>query len=132
MAEIFVGTIVKVAEEQRMVYGWASVVTEKGVPVVDLQGDIIPANVMERATTEFMASARMAKAMHAGGGIGEVLHSFPVTDDIVKSLGLASDREGWIVGVKIHDDEVWKRVKSGELGGFSIGGKCSKMEIENA
>lgn len=132
MSEIIVGTIVKLAEEQRMVYGWASVVTEKGTPVEDLQGDIIPAEVMEKAATEFMASARMAKAMHRGDGIGEVLHSFPVTDELAKSLGIETDREGWIVGVKIKSDEIWQLVKSGNLPAFSIGGMASSVEVKNA
>ena len=35
------GAILKTDDEQRMVYGWASVVTEKGEPVVDRQGDVI-------------------------------------------------------------------------------------------
>jgi hypothetical protein len=34
------GKILKVDDEQRMVFGWASVVTEDGEPVIDRQGDM--------------------------------------------------------------------------------------------
>lgn len=122
--------IIKVDDEQRMVYGWASVVTEKGVPVVDTQGDIIEPDELLKATTEFMEDVRMAKAMHEGGGIGQVVHSFPLTSSIAKALGIDIDKEGWIVGVKVHSDEVWESVKSGEFKSFSIGGRGVREEVE--
>lgn len=118
-----IANIVKVDDEQRMVYGWASVISEKGKSYVDSQGDMIDADTLVKATTEFMASARMAKAMHEGNMVGEVLHSFPLVNELAKSLGIESEREGWIVGVKIGDDEVWKSVKDGTFRAFSIGGE---------
>lgn len=123
-------SIVKTDEDQRMVYGWASVISEAGVPHVDTQGDVIHADDLVKATTDFMADARMAKSMHAGEGIGEVLHSFPLTADLAKALGVECPNEGWIVGVKVHDDGVWALVKSGELKAFSIGGNAHREEIE--
>lgn len=116
------GRIMKADEEQRMVWGWASVVTEKGEPVVDRQGDIISPDEMVKAANEFMLDVRTAKAMHDGDKIGEVVHSMPLTNELAKSLGLETDREGWAIAMKIHDDGVWERVKSGELKAFSIGG----------
>jgi len=123
--------IVKVGDdESRMAYGWASVISEKGVPVVDTQDDVISPAELEKATTDFMADARVAKAMHDGSGIGEVLHSFPLTSELSKSLGIKADREGWIVGVKVHDDDIWKKVKDGTYGAFSIGGQAVREPIE--
>ncbi|PYE89593.1 XkdF-like putative serine protease domain-containing protein [Phyllobacterium leguminum] len=121
--------IVKADDEQRMAYGWASVISEGGKPVIDTQGDVIDASELVKSTTEFMADARVAKAMHEGGQVGEVLHSFPLTAELAKSLGISSDREGWIVGVKVHDDGIWKRVKSGELRAFSIGGSGTRIPM---
>lgn len=121
--------IVKADDEQRMAYGWASVISVGGEPVVDTQGDVIEPDVMLKAATEFMADARLAKAMHKGDGIGEVLHSFPLTAELAKSLGIETDREGWIVGVKVHSEDVWKRVKSGELQAFSIGGMGTRDPV---
>jgi len=130
--------ILKVNEEQRIVYGWASVISENGVPVIDGAGDIIEPHEIEKASTEFMADARMAMVMHERNeqnGIdedmrkGDVVHSFPLTSDIAKSLGIACDREGWIVGVRVHDDDVWDMVKSGELRAFSIGARAVREEV---
>lgn len=120
--------IVKIDEDQKIVYGWASVVTEKGEVVTDRQGDIISPDDMEKMATDFMMSARVAKAMHDGDGIGEVVHSMPMTKSIAKSFGINTDREGWMIAMKVHDEEVWKRVKSGELKAFSIGGQAVKED----
>tara|TARA_R110000787_G_scaffold6599_1_gene22915 strand:+ start:113 stop:763 length:651 start_codon:yes stop_codon:yes gene_type:complete len=123
------GKILKTDDEQRMVYGWASVITEKGEPVVDRQDDVIEADTLVKAVNEFMEHVRVGKAMHVGEQVGVVVHSLPVTKEICDSLGIQSDREGWIVAYKVFDDNVWAMVKSGELAAFSIGGRAIKEEI---
>ena len=122
------GQILKTDEEQRMVYGWASVVTEKGEPVVDRQGDVIEADTLVHAVNKFMEHVRVGKEMHKGDQIGAVIHSMPVTKEIGESLGIQSDREGWIVAFKVYNDDVWAKVKSGELAAFSIGGRAIKED----
>ena len=114
--------IIKLDEEARIVWGWASVVSIDGKPVVDRQGDIIAADVMTKAADRFMLDVRVAKAMHEGAQVGEVIHSLPLTKALGEALGVHSALEGWIVAMKVHDDGVWDRVKSGELAAFSIGG----------
>ena len=123
------GKILKADDEQRMVYGWASVVTEKGEPVVDRQGDVIEAGTLVKAVNEFMEHVRVGKAMHVGDQVGVVVHSLPVTKEIGEALGIQSDREGWVVAYKVFDDDIWAMVKSGELAAFSIGGRAQKEEI---
>lgn len=124
------GQILKVDNAQRMVYGWASVITENGIPVVDTQGDVIKAETLVKAATEFMLSARVAKDMHSGGKIGEFVHSMPITKEIADALGISSDKEGWIVACKVYDNAVWEKVKSGELKAFSIGGRAKREKIQ--
>ncbi len=123
------GQILKTDDEQRIVYGWASVITEKGERVVDRQGDTIEADTLVKAVNDFMEHVRVGKTMHKGEQTGAVIHSLPVTKEIGDSLGIQSDREGWIVAYKVYDDEVWQRVKSGELAAFSIGGRAIKEKI---
>jgi cation transport regulator ChaB len=125
------GTILKADDDERIVWGWASVVTEKGVPVVDKQGDVISPEEISKAATEFMLDVRVAKAMHDGEQIGHVVHSFPLTNELAKALGIQSEREGWIIAQKITDDETWARVKSGELSAFSIGGNAITEAYED-
>ena len=122
------GQILKTDDEQRIVYGWASVVTENGVPVVDRQGDVIEADTLVKAVNDFMEHVRVGKTMHSGEQTGMVIHSLPVTKEICESLGIQCNREGWIVAYKVYDDAVWAMVKSGELAAFSIGGRAVKEE----
>ena len=123
------GKILKTDDEQRMVYGWASVVTEKGEAVVDRQGDVIEVGTLVKAVNEFMEHVRVGKAMHVGEQVGVVVHSLPITKEIGDALGIQSNREGWVVAYKVFDDDVWAMVKSGELAAFSIGGRAIKEEI---
>lgn len=116
--------VFKFNEEQRLVYGWAYVSTVKGEISLDHSGEYIRPDELVKAATNFMLDVRVAKAMHSGSQIGEIVHSLPVTKEIATSLGITTDREGWIICVKVHDDSVWEDVKSGKLSAFSIGGRA--------
>ena len=128
--ECFTDPILKVDNEKRIVWGWASVCSVDGEPVVDLHGDIISPETMTDAADEFMLYKRTAKAMHEGESIGFVLHSFPFTKDLGEALGVQSNREGWIIAMKILDEEHWNAVKSGSLRGFSIGGQGRRISVD--
>ena len=70
--------IVKANEEQRIVYGWASVISKNGEKYFDEHGHAISVEVMEKMANDFMTDVRVAKAMHDGGRIGQILHSLPL------------------------------------------------------
>jgi cation transport regulator ChaB len=120
--------ILKIDRARRIVWGWASVSTIKGEIVTDLQGDRIAPAEMEKMADRFMRSARAAKAMHDGDDVGEVLHSFPVTEKLAKAFGIAIDREGWITGTYIKSDDEWAKVLRGEYRGLSIGGRAKRRK----
>lgn len=122
--------LVKVDEEQRIIYGWASVTKINDEYLVDLQDDVIPTETLVKAVNKFMEELRVGKTMHTGEQTGTILHSFPVTKEISQALGIQTDKEGWIVGYKVYNDELWKQVKSGKYAAFSIGGKIlSGVEV---
>jgi len=123
------GQILKQDSEERLVYGWAYVSTDKGEISLDHSGEFIRPDQIAKAATNFMLSMRTAKAMHSGGKIGEVVHSMPLTNEISKALGIQSDREGWLVAIKVYDNKVWQDVKSGKLAAFSIGGRALKEMV---
>lgn len=123
------GQIVKQLDEERLAFGWAYVSTVKGEISMDHSGEFIRPDQIAKAATNFMLSMRTAKAMHTGGKIGEVVHSMPLTNEIAKALGIQSDREGWLVAIKVYDDQVWQDVKSGKLAAFSIGGRALKEMV---
>jgi hypothetical protein len=113
--------ITKIDDGLGLVFGWASVSTVNGQPLIDKQGDFVPPDELLKASTAFMADARVAKLMHKHG-VGEVLHSFPLDRSIAKAFGIKCDVEGWLVGMKVHDPEVFAAVREGRLSGLSIGG----------
>lgn len=123
---------VKISDgDQHMAWGWASVHVKDGETVVDLQKDAIEPDELVRATTEFMEDVRKAQEMHDASGkqIGVVVHSFPLTFELAKAFGINCDKEGWMVGVKVYSDKVWKRIKNGELVAFSIGGSGERVPM---
>jgi hypothetical protein len=123
-------SILKIDEEQRIVYGWGSVSTFNGEHIIDKQNHIITMDVLSEAVNDFMENMRVGKVMHSGEQTGSILHSFLITKDISEALGFSTNTEGWIVGYKVHDDEVWKGVKDGTFTAFSIGGVGQLEEID--
>lgn len=122
----FVTNIIKSNDEERLVYGWAYVCTLNGKISLDHSQEFIRPEELVKAATKFMLDVRAAKAMHTDSPIGEVVHSLPLTKEISESLGIQTDKEGWIICMKIHDDKIWEMVKSGKLRAFSIGGYAVK------
>jgi hypothetical protein len=120
--------IVKADNDLGLVFGWASVSGVNGREFIDLQGDIVPQDEMLKASTEFMADARLARVMHQPGGIGEVLHSMPLTDQIKTAFNIRCPISGWMIAMKIHDPAVLEAVRAGRLSGFSIGGQYTAKE----
>jgi cation transport regulator ChaB len=125
-------TILKADDEQRIVYGWAYVSTEDGRLLVDSQGDSIEPEEMVKMADNFMLDVRKAKAMHRGEVVGEFIHSMPLTNELMKAFDIHSDREGWMVALKLHSDEAWDDVKSGKLPMLSIGGRSGEVEEYDA
>lgn len=123
-------TFAKADDELRTVWGWASVVTEDHKPVVDSQGDVMTVQDLQKAAHDFMAFYRTGGEMHQEMGIGTVVDSIVLSKSVQDALGIDLGREGWFVGMKVDKDDVWKRVKSGEYAGFSIGGSGVRKDLE--
>ena len=124
--------IAKVDDEQRLVFGWASVaINADGEPVVDLQDDMIDPAELEKAAYRAMEARFEAGEMHQRTGIGRIVESFVVTPEKLQAMGLAEDvlPIGWWIGVRVTDDDVWQRVKRGEYRAFSIHGMARREEV---
>lgn len=115
--------IAKVDSRLGVVFGYAIVCKVDGEEYFDLQGDHIPEDTMLEATSEFMSGFRVAKDMHRGDAVGQVLFGFPMTTDIAKALDVEIAKSGFIVGMKPDNDEMLEKYESGEYTGFSIGGR---------
>jgi len=123
----------KVDASLGLVFGWAIVCKVNGEPYVDLQDDHIPEQAMLEATTEFMKSDRTAMDMHLGEDAilkGSIVMAFPLTTEIAKAFGIASDRTGLMIAMQPEDDTILAKFESGEYTGFSIGGHVIEGVVE--
>jgi hypothetical protein len=117
------GSVAKLDAAKRLVYGWASVATDRGEALVDRQGDLIDMDSLEDAVVKFMEDKRATKAMHEGDQTGVVVESFVASKEKWRAMGIQCDREGWWIGVKVRDPETWEAIRSGRLPMFSVGGR---------
>ena len=114
--------VAKVENRHGIVIGKAIVCTEYDEPYFDSQDDWIPEASMFDAVVDFAASAREAREQHARKNAGTVPLLFPLTKDISSELDIQADWTGLAIGMK-PDAEMLAKFESGELTGFSIGGK---------
>lgn len=122
--------IVKVDEQLGLVFGFAIVSKIDGEPYFDSQGDHIPDDAVLKAGADFFANARVAKEMHQGDAIGEVVFGFPLTEEIAKSLAIQSRAHGLLIAMRPAPD-VLAKFKDGTYTGFSIGGaRIQDIEVD--
>lgn len=114
--------VAKVDDALGIVFGWAIVCAENGVPYFDTQDDHIPEASMLKAATDFMAHSRVLGDMHQTAEGGSVVFAFPMTTDIAEAFGMATKKTGLMIGVKPACADTLAKFKSGEYSGFSIGG----------
>ena len=121
--------IAKASSTGRYVRGWASVIEDEGAPIVDVQGDVISMEELRKAAHTFISRARVAKAMHKGERVGDVVESVLIDDDFAKAHGITHKKRGWWIGMEIHDGAIRKRVRDGDLSAFSIGGSGKRTAL---
>lgn len=121
--------VMKSDDEKRLVFGWASVAARVGgEQVVDYQDDAIDPEDLEEAAYRYVAEFGDSGEMHRRGGVGHVVESMVFTKEKADALGIPEGilPQGWWVGFRITDDEVWEKVKAGEYSMFSIEGTATR------
>lgn len=132
---VWAGEISKMDTDKRQVFGWASIIEVNGEPVVDLQGDLMTIDTIEKAAYDYVRTSRKGGNQHAREGDGprhvsDMIESFIVTEEKKKQMGLPdSTPTGWWVGFQVNDDDTWAQVKSGERKEFSIHGSGVRKDI---
>jgi hypothetical protein len=133
----FEGEFSKVDADKRQVFGWASIVEMNGEPVVDLQGDYIDIDEIEKSAYDYVIKSRKGGEMHRRSADGAPVHasdmieSFIVTPEKIEKMGLPKSTPiGWWVGYQVNDDDAWNLVKSGKRTGFSIHGRGMRTPSE--
>ncbi len=122
--------IISKDEDARVVTAWASVVEKDGELVEDHEGDVIFPEDLEHAAWEFVANVRKAGLNHERTeGIGGLVGSMVFTRELQKQLDIDLGQVGWLVQFHITDDDVWLRVKTGDLPMMSIHGQGERTAL---
>lgn len=130
MQEFVKAEVAKVDEELGLVFGWAITCKVEGEPYFDKQNDHIPEDSMLRAAADFMQHSRVAKEMHSGEQVGDIIFAFPLTGDLAKKMDIVTKFTGLMIAMKPSDPVVLAKFRDGTLMGFSIGGQ--RVEDEDA
>lgn len=130
-------TIYKTDEDQRLVFGWASVaITVDGETLEDRQHDMIEPEDLEEAAYEYVLNFRDTGEEHLPGyrKKGKLVESCVFTPEKQRAMGIPEGilPVAWWIGFKIDDDDAWQRVKNGTYKMFSIEGKAEREEVEKA
>ena len=124
--------IYKAREDEGLVSGWANVAINKdGSIPLDWQDDIIAPETLEKAAIGFMLDYRESGEMHKGNSKGTVVESIVFTKEKQQALGIPEGivPEGWFITVKVHDPEVFEKVKDGTYKMFSIQGTAKRVKL---
>lgn len=124
--------IYKAREDEGLVSGWANVAINKdGSVPLDWQDDVIAPETLEKAAIGFMLDYRGSGEMHKGNSKGTVVESIVFTKEKQKALGIPEGNvpEGWFITVKVHDPEVFAKVKDGTYRMFSIQGTAKRVKL---
>ena len=117
--------------DEHLVFGWASMAAdEDGIPVVDSAGDIISIGELEQAAYNFVEFHGRGGEMHAKFPVAHVVESVVFTPEKIAALGLTGEiPQGWWLGLRVTNEEVWQKIKSGVYSMFSIGGRATREEL---
>lgn len=93
---------------------------------VDLQGDFMTAETIEKMAYSFMENYQNIDKNHNYiAGEGSICESYIAPADL-EIGGVEVKKGAWVLSTRVTD-EVWALVKSGEFTGFSIGGYCTSV-----
>lgn len=117
---------------RQIIFGWAAVTKLDGQPYIFRDGERIEEAALLDAAISFMSGNRVVKINHAGRPVGEIVFAMPVVAETRAALGLETDRTGLLVGILPHDEDVIKKVLSGQLAGLSIAARGIRYEEDAA
>lgn len=124
--------VYKAREDAQLVSGWANVALDKnGEAPLDWQDDVIAPATLEKAAINFMMDYRGSGVMHEGESKGTVVESIVLTKEKQAAIGIPEGTvpEGWFITVKVHDPDVFAKVKDGTYRMFSIQGTAKRVKL---
>lgn len=95
---------------------------------VDSQGDWTDEVELKKAMYQFMEASQGFNEMHVTQDKRvSVLECFQPEEDTVKGGGVIP-AGAWWVSLRVHDDDLWEKVKSEEYTGFSLQGSGTRIK----
>jgi Putative phage serine protease XkdF len=119
--------IAKTDDAQRRLFGWASIAVKKdGMPMLDLQGDVIEIADLEEAFYAYVKESGELNFVHRDDCSASLIEAIVFTPEKLAVLGLAPDALplGAWVGFELDDTAEYQRVKESEYFMFSIEGSA--------
>lgn len=120
------------SSDKMLVSGWASVsVQADGSLPLDWEDDIISPDELEKTAISFMLKYRESGVMHTGPTKATVVESIVMTKEKQEAMGIPAGivPQGWFITVKVHDPEVFEKVKDGTYRMFSIQGRGKRVQL---
>jgi len=115
--------ILKADEEKRLVFG---VISEPDTG--DLQGDVLSREEIARMARNFEQYVREFRDRHTRRKVkAEIVRSWIAEKDFWFKGELVK-AGSWLMCVRVLDDEIWGKIKSGIYRAFSIGGRGVRIE----
>ena len=115
--------IKNVKKDERIVAGIVYEPMEK-----DSQGDFMTEEDIKKAAYYFMEKAKRFKIQHKGITLGKkiaILENYLAPQDL--EIGKEKIKKGtWILYTRINDSRLWKRIKDGEVTGYSMAGMAKR------
>ena len=120
-------------DSMHTVFGWGSVASVDGTPYVDTQDDIVTEYELEKAVYDFMVAPKHDEMHERIVPDSKIVESIVVTDEKLRAMfpqgPHPKGNRGWWLGIRIYDEEVYAKHKSGEYTGFSITGTAVRKEV---
>lgn len=117
------------ADEKRLIY---SVVYEPYDGTnADTHGDFATAEEIEKAAHSFFKQAKVNIEHETAvrSNQVEVVESYVAPENFTVN-GSIIKKGSWVVVMKIHDDNIWKSIKNGELNAYSMEGTGEKSDLQ--
>jgi hypothetical protein len=105
--------VYKTDDEERLVWGWASVSTVGGELLEDMDGHKITTGAQRQFLHQIMCGQRAGKFDHEGEVCNEVVEGIVLDHDLQKALGIDLGMEGMLICTHVPDDKNWEDVKKG-------------------
>jgi hypothetical protein len=125
--------IQKSDDGEMLAFGWANVaISASGEQLQDYHEDMIDVDELEQAAYAFVELYREGGEMHERGGCAVLVESMVFTKEKQTALGISDGiiPEGWWIGFKVTDPDVWDKVKDGTYSMFSIEGTAVREDVQ--